>query len=769
MTIDENNVKRLVIYFLYDKEGIADDYVLYMLNALKQNNSEILLVCNGLLVEESRSKLEKIVDSIIVRENKGFDVWAYKTGIDSIGWDELETYDEMIMMNATIMGPVYPFEEMFSEMDKKDLDFWGVTKFHKYEEGDPFGTIEVGYIPEHIQSHFIAVRKSMISSKSFQDYWNNMGPINDYRDAVGKHEAMFTMRFEKQGFKWDVYADLEEDFNNHPILCAADEMLKKKRCPIFKRRSFMQSYDNILHDTVGQAAIEAYDFIKNHTDYDEDMIWQNILRLENMADIKKNMQLNYILSSNNSVISDEVVKEKKIALIIHAYFDDLLEYCYQYASNMPDNADVYVTVPNEKNKKDAEEIFGRLPNNVKVMVIENRGRDVSSFLVASKTFIMDYDFVCFMHDKKVGQISPKSIGYGFSYKCFENLLTTKEFVKNIINTFDNNPRLGMLMPPPPNHGDYYFTLGMEWGDNFDITKKLADELGLTIPFSKEKEPISPLGTMFWVRPQAMKRLFDVDWNYEDFPKEPNNFDGTLLHAIERIYGLVVQQEGYYPAWVFCDKGASMEITNLNYMIRSLNNTMFYEGIGAGNFEKVHNGLVDMCETHMSIGGKISGKQVEQIKIYLDAGRGFNESDSLLQCVKNRTCDKLKLEFENLSDFSIIYSIRIYPGELAGVTIKDIKVTIQYIDGKESIIKKRDMISNGIELNGKIVFLLGDPNMEFKLNRKNAIDKLIIEGEILSGVDYDELNTLFHRAIKVRDKVKVFSRKAKRKMRGIIKK
>ena len=37
----------------------------------------------------------------------------------------------MIMMNFTIMGPIYPFEEMFKKMDSKDLDFWGMTKHYK--------------------------------------------------------------------------------------------------------------------------------------------------------------------------------------------------------------------------------------------------------------------------------------------------------------------------------------------------------------------------------------------------------------------------------------------------------------------------------------------------------------------------------------------------------------------------------------------------------------------------------------------------------------
>ena len=49
----------------------------------------------------------------------------------------------------------------------------------------------------------------------------------------------------------------------------------------------MQSYDNIISDTFGQSALEAYNYIDQNTDYDVDMIWQNILRLENQADIKK--------------------------------------------------------------------------------------------------------------------------------------------------------------------------------------------------------------------------------------------------------------------------------------------------------------------------------------------------------------------------------------------------------------------------------------------------------------------------------------------------
>ena len=113
MIIDEKKVKRLIAYFIYDKQGIVDDYIIYMLCALKEHSSEIAVVVNGKLTSESREKLNQVTPVVMVRENKGLDVWAYKTVLDYYGWDKLVTYDEVIMMNFTIMGPVYPLSEMF--------------------------------------------------------------------------------------------------------------------------------------------------------------------------------------------------------------------------------------------------------------------------------------------------------------------------------------------------------------------------------------------------------------------------------------------------------------------------------------------------------------------------------------------------------------------------------------------------------------------------------------------------------------------------------
>ena len=195
-----DTVKRLGICFFYDQDGIVDDYVTYLLDDLIKSMQDMVVVCNGFLNADGRKVFNKYTKDIIVRENKGLDVWAYKTALDYIGWERLQEYDEIILLNATIMGPIYPFAEMFQKMDKRDLDFWGITKYGK-EEFDPFGCNPYGYIPEHIQSHFMVYRRTLINSQEFQSYWNNIPEINSYKESVGMHESYFTKYFADKGFK----------------------------------------------------------------------------------------------------------------------------------------------------------------------------------------------------------------------------------------------------------------------------------------------------------------------------------------------------------------------------------------------------------------------------------------------------------------------------------------------------------------------------------------------------------------------------------------
>lgn len=589
MVIDKKSAKRSAVFVFFDKDGIVDSYIEKFLLGLKKEVERIVIVCNGDVTDQGMDTFKKISSEVLVRPNIGYDITAYKYGLDYIGMDKLKEYDEVLLTNSTMFGPIYPFEEMFNKMNGEDVDFWGMTNFHEVPF-DPFGTIEYGYIPKHIQSYFMAFRKSLCETKDFITYWEELPAINNYNEAIGYFETVFTKKFADKGYKWKVYAGSEEleGYTYDPLRDYPRYMIEKKRCPIMKKRSFFHDYGEALSRSGGEAVREVFEYLDKCTEYDTDMIWETLLRTQNQADIKKRLHSNYILSSRlekNVVIKNNT----RVALIIHIYFDELAEFCCNYAANMPETADIYVTVPTKEKLLVVKKAFERLKDrNIDFRIVGNRGRDVAPFLVGCKDIINKYDLICKVHDKKVYQIMPMSIGAKWGYKCFENTLKNTIFIENVIKTFEENPRLGMLAPPVPNHGPYYPTTGKgEWGDNFAVTKEWAEKLGFNVNLDESKEPIAPLGSMFWFRTKALKGLFDHDWEYDEFPEEPIETDATVLHALERLYPFCVQNEGYYPGWLMVDSYARIEMTNWKFINDRLIQAL-YKKVGVCTFDELIN-------------------------------------------------------------------------------------------------------------------------------------------------------------------------------------
>ncbi len=570
MIVDEKTVKRYAIYVFYDKDGKADEYNFYLLKELRKVISKLLVVVNGKADAEAERRFREIADDFYIRPNEGFDITAYKEGLFYYGYDGLKEYEEVIVLNSTCYGPFYPFSEMFGTMDKRDLDFWGVTTFHQ-TTFDPFGTIKYGYIPKHIQSYFMVFRKSFVSTSDFRTYWENLPVIHNYFEAVGFHETVFTKDFADKGYQWSAYIDPEnmdrttfEPLRDFPRYC-----IETLHCPFMKRRSFFHDYGEAVGRSGGEATKEAFDYIRRHTDYDVNMIWDNLLRLQNLADLKKRLSLNFILSSK---FAEEKNTVMKTALFLYVYYPEKAADCFDYVKNVPPAMDIYIAFPYEKDREHFKNVFKCLEENhrVEYRVTGNRGRDIGPFLIGMRDVFMDYDLVLKVHDKKVKQIEPMSIGLSWEHKCFENLMKNTVFMQNVISAFEENPRLGLLMPPIPLHGPYYPTIGKnEWGDNFEVTRQLAEELKLHVDLNQDKEPIAPLGGMFWFRPKALLDLYNRNFSAEDFPEEPIPDDATVLHAIERLYPFCAQNRGYYSGWLMADSYAPVEFDNWKFLNQNL--------------------------------------------------------------------------------------------------------------------------------------------------------------------------------------------------------
>ncbi len=566
-------MKRLGIFVFYDKAGIVDDYVVYLLQKMEGYLDHLTIVCNGQVTGEGKKRLMKFSSDIHIRENTGYDAMAYKLALtDYLGWDAVLRYEEVLLFNDTFFGPVYPLSELFSKMDARQCDFWGLT-YHARAYDYFYGTNDI--LPAHVHTYFSAYRRPVLESRAFQDYWDQFDATEWFFSDVVRHEQFFTKYLEDAGFHWSTYIDAAEynskepgsNFNHYYYI--AYELVSRYRCPFIKRKNFVIKNMSMQAGNMGEDTANALHFIGSETGYDTNMIWGNILRLYNVAEIKNALHLDYIIPWEDAQGCSGLPHTlfRTTAVAAHLYYEELLASCIQYLKQVPEDIYLCVTTSKKTVKDEVAGVFHAMGRrNFEVRLVPNRGRDMGALLVGCVDLFRDFEYVCFVHDKKTkASVGPATVGKSFFYNLWENTLKSRTYIAQILTLFDREPRLGFLTVPPPIHAEFFGSVGLEWHNDFDNTVQLAEKLGLKANFSPDI-PCFALGNAFWCRADALAPLAGYGFGYGDLPNEPLPLDGALNHALERIYPYVAQSQGYYSGCVMNTGYASLQNTNLYYFL-----------------------------------------------------------------------------------------------------------------------------------------------------------------------------------------------------------
>ena len=141
-------MKRLIVYFHYDPLGQIDTACRVAVEAMA-HYGEVFFISNGTLRPADRAWAASVTLTCRERENKGLDVGAYKEALAVIGRGRLARYDELVLMNFTLAGPVCSLASMFAAMEARpELAFWGLTR-HYAMKSRRFGG-RSGEVPEHL-------------------------------------------------------------------------------------------------------------------------------------------------------------------------------------------------------------------------------------------------------------------------------------------------------------------------------------------------------------------------------------------------------------------------------------------------------------------------------------------------------------------------------------------------------------------------------------------------------------------------------------------
>lgn len=558
---------RLAVYCFYDRDGIVDDYVIYFLKELRKNVSRICCVVNGKLTESGRKSLEECSDEVIGRVNEGLDAGAYAFFVKS-RYDEIKTYDELIFCNNSFFGPLYPLADVFCEMEgrKVKYDFWGMT-IHPRTEGVIHKSQRLPYVNEHIQSYFIVFTKTVTDSETFINFFRNLPEIHKFYEAVCLYELEITRVLSEAGFSYGSLVDNKDLPKANSTILYPDLLIQKKKFPFIKRKVFIEDYSVFFDIGRAENAERCLDYVREHTSYDEGLIWQHILRTTKMSALRQNLNLNYILGSSGA----PELRNPSCRTAVVCYIGNTSDAaeCVSFAGNAAGITDLYFVSGKEESLGAAREcVESSSITAAKFIKKPDRGGDLSAWLIACAPLFDSYDCLCFVHGVKELHLRNAQMTHDCFRMCIEGMLGSETYIKNVLSLFESHQRLGLAVMPPMNFGPFYETCGRMSPGTRDYLLDLMKALSLDVPF--DESPVAPCCGMFWCRTAALKKIFSRKWSYDDLPEDPLPEDGTIAHALECLPAFAAQASGYYSAWIEPHSAASSYLNNLYWIERQLN-------------------------------------------------------------------------------------------------------------------------------------------------------------------------------------------------------
>ena len=229
--------------------------------------------------------------------------------------------------------------------------------------------------------------------------------------------------------------------------------------------------------------------------------------------------------------AQKIRAEYTVGAIIHVHFVDVLDRLIGPLAQISNLEREFVTYNDSRVESGLNLLLKQSLDSkvdVKILHVENRGRDVLPFLCVLAYLESNPDQKCDaylkLHTKKSTHL--ESGGDIWRDGLVRSLVPPN--VDEVSQYVASNPNLGFVSP-------LRWTAGAEaWGRNKKMVKAFMKRGG----YSTRTRLLFPAGTMFWFNSNLIDLLRPLNIQPDDFEVERGQLDGTAAHAFERIIGRV---------------------------------------------------------------------------------------------------------------------------------------------------------------------------------------------------------------------------------------
>ncbi|MEZ5960376.1 MAG: glycoside hydrolase family 99-like domain-containing protein [Hyphomonadaceae bacterium] len=221
-------------------------------------------------------------------------------------------------------------------------------------------------------------------------------------------------------------------------------------------------------------------------------------------------------------------------VVIHAFHIDVLEEILSDLTLVRAPFRLIVTCPPDRAEQARKAVASStLTCEVDVVETENRGRDVLAFMEAMRQLHLPPDAVILkLHTKKS---THREDGATWRREMLGELLAA-DTIDCALERFARDGDLSLIAP-----AKHLAPITTYIGFNQERIEALLQRGGWR--GIDTQTDVFAAGTMFFIRRCSLDSLLTLNLTRDEFEQEDGQKDGTLAHALERMFGLVILREG----------------------------------------------------------------------------------------------------------------------------------------------------------------------------------------------------------------------------------
>lgn len=300
-----NDKKMVTVLASFSASGKIEDFQIYLLKGLQKVSDYIVIVSDNPVYEEELTKIGEICNHCIFFRHGEYDFGSYKYGYNYLIENNiLENDDNLLFINDSNYGPVYPFENVINDFKSKKCDFYGLTYGNNYDL-------------EFLQSFFYIFKPNVYNSTIFKDFMSSIKKQLAQAWVALEYEYTFTNMLEQGHFLYTSY--IPKTFMSHINKAIPTKygytLMNEYKYPLVKRKALQGS------------TVDSVDDILNHIKLNNNELYEIIIKRENIDGYVKEKYIDipskYLLLSNyakkEQEIREKIKKGEKVNVIFFAY------------------------------------------------------------------------------------------------------------------------------------------------------------------------------------------------------------------------------------------------------------------------------------------------------------------------------------------------------------------------------------------------------------------------------------------------------------------